>query len=304
MLTHLSLFSGIGGIDIAAEWAGFVTAGQCEFADYPVKILEKHWPNVPKWRDIQTLTGGDFYDRTGLCTVNIISGGFPCQPFSVAGKRAGKEDERYLWPEMLRVIRELKPRWVVGENVPGILRIAGDTVCTDLEREGYSVGIFDYEAAAVGAPHRRERIFFVANTESFGLQRKRRVWEQISDARREEDEFERLRNDLLNTTGEGLQYREFSAATETCGQRGNIGGRTPKHVTGEWRTVKSGVGGVAYGVSSQLDKVMIFPPEPDIPRVATGVKNRVDRLKCLGNAVVPMQIYPIFKAIAEIELSK
>lgn len=159
--THLSLFSGVGGLDLAAEWAGFETIGQCEWADYPTEVLEKRWPNIPRWRDIRTLTKEDFYARTGRRTVDIISGGFPCQPFSVAGKQKGKEDNRYLWPEMLRVIRELTPSWVIGENVAGILRIAADQVVTDLEREGYRVAVFNFEAAAVGAPHRRERIFFV-----------------------------------------------------------------------------------------------------------------------------------------------
>ena len=162
-MTHLSLFSGIGGLDLAAEWAGFQTVGQCEWADYPTKVLEKHWPDVPRWRDIRTLTKEDFHARTGLRTVDIISGGFPCQPFSVAGNQKGKADDRYLWPEMLRVIREIAPRWVVGENVPGIINIAADDICADLERAGYEVWIFDFEAAAVGAPHRRERVAFVAH---------------------------------------------------------------------------------------------------------------------------------------------
>lgn len=162
-LTHLSLFSGIGGLDIAAEWAGFETVGQCEWADYPTKVLEKHWPDVPRWRDIRTLTKESFHERTGLRTVDIISGGFPCQPFSVSGKRRGCEDDRYLWPEMLRVIEELRPRWVVGENVAGIVNMALDQVLSDLESLGYATGAFIIPACAVDAPHRRDRVAIVAH---------------------------------------------------------------------------------------------------------------------------------------------
>lgn len=117
-------------------------------ADYPTAVLEKHWPDVPRWRDIRQLTKESFYERTrGLRTVDVISGGFPCQPFSVAGKQRGKEDERFLWPEMLRVIRELRPHCVVGENVPGIIGIAARQVVEDLERESYNVLVFNFEAA-------------------------------------------------------------------------------------------------------------------------------------------------------------
>ena len=162
MKTHLSLFSGIGGLDLAAEWAGFTTVGQCEWADYPTKVLEKHWPDAPKWKDIKTLTGESFYERTGLHTVDVISGGFPCQPFSVAGKQRGKEDDRYLWPEMVRVIKELRPTWVIGENVAGIVKMALPDILSEMEACGYRTRTFLVPACAVGARHRRYRVAIVA----------------------------------------------------------------------------------------------------------------------------------------------
>ena len=279
---------------MAAEWAGFTTVGQCEWADYPTKVLEKHWPDVPRWRDIRTLTKESFYERTGLHTVDIISGGFPCQPFSVAGKQKGKGDDRYLWPEMLRVIREIRPTWVLGENVPGILRIAGKTVCEDLEREGYAVTVFNFEAAAVGAPHRRDRVFFVAHSTSLQCDtraKKQRILRTVQKNRREYDYSYRpseTRGEFVADTS--CKLREWDRrARDRRSESPNSG----------WWAVEPNVGGMANGISYWLDGY--WRVEPNIPRVATGVKNRVDRLKCLGNAVVPQQAYPIFRAITEIE---
>ena len=169
-LTHLSLFSGIGGLDLAAEWAGFKTVGQCEWADYPTKVLEQHWPDVPRWRDIRTLTKESFYERTGLKTTDVISGGFPCQPHSKAGKRKASNDERDLWPEMRRVIGEIGPKWVVAENVRGLLSSEDGRffrgILRDFSDMGYDVGWGCIRAVDVGAIHRRERMGIIAHSRS------------------------------------------------------------------------------------------------------------------------------------------
>lgn len=272
MLTHLSLFSGIGGLDLAAEWAGFTTVGQCEFANYPTKVLEKHWPDVPRWRDVRALTKESFYERTGLRTVDVLSGGFPCQPFSVAGKQKGKGDDRYLWTEMLQVIRELRPRCVVGENVPGIIKIAAGQVVKDLERAGYHVVVFNFEAAAVGAWHRRSRVFFVGIA------------------------------DVADTDGKGLQGREQHGAPDTTEDAGEQSPRVPVGECSEavYDAMRGGRAGFAR--REQLQEFAhgrCWAVEPDVGRVAHGIPARVDRLKCLGNAVVPQQAYPIFRALRE-----
>ena len=223
-LTHLSLFSGIGGLDLAAEWAGFRTVGQCEWADYPRAVLEKHWPGMPRWRDIRTLTGDDFYAQTGLRTVTVLSGGFPCQPFSTAGKRRGKEDDRYLWPEMLRVIQEIRPAWVVGENVAGLVSMALDTVLSDLESIGYTCQAFVIPACAVDAPHRRDRCAILGYAEHNGLS-PTAVPRIIATAGRDEQEGQ---NQTSQSAGTGVRGDgEAVADTDCTGQQGSKQHGTP-----------------------------------------------------------------------------
>lgn len=161
-MTHASLFSGIGGFDLAAEWAGWTNVFNCEIDPFCRRVLAYHFPNAIQYEDIKTT---DFRPLRGC--VDVLTGGFPCQPFSLAGKRKGTDDNRYLWPEMLRAIRELAPRWVVGENVFGIVNwsdgLVFEQVCADLENEGYEVQPYLIPACAVDAPHRRDRVWFVAH---------------------------------------------------------------------------------------------------------------------------------------------
>ena len=164
-MTHGSLFSGIGGVDLAAAWAGWENVFACEIDPFCQKVLKYHFPNSTLYENIRTT---DFTIWRGR--IDVLSGGFPCQPFSTAGKRKGTEDDRYLWPEMLRAIREISPRWVVGENVLGIVNWNGgmvfEQVCADMEAEGYEVQPYVLPACGVGAPHQRNRVWFVAkNTE-------------------------------------------------------------------------------------------------------------------------------------------
>lgn len=160
-MTHGSLFSGIGGFDLAAQWMGWENKFHCEWNDFGRKVLNYYWPNAKTYEDI---TKTDFKEWRGK--IDILTGGFPCQPYSVAGKREGKNDSRHLWPEMLRAVREIKPRWVVAENVRGLTSWNGglvfEEVQAELEAEGYTVQSFLLPAAGVNAPHKRERIWIVA----------------------------------------------------------------------------------------------------------------------------------------------
>ena len=164
-MRHGSLFSGIGGFDLASEWMGWENVFHCEWNEFGQKVLKYYWPKAITYNDI---TKTDFSIHRG--TIDILTGGFPCQPYSSAGKRLGKEDSRHLWPEMLRTIREIQPTWVVGENVRGLTNWNGglvfDEVQADLEAEGYEVTPFLLPACAVNAPHRRDRIWFVAYSAS------------------------------------------------------------------------------------------------------------------------------------------
>ncbi len=260
-LTHLSLFSGIGGLDLAAEAAGFTTVGQCEFAEYPRRVLEKHWPGVPRWADVRTFTGEGFYERTGLRTVDCISGGFPCQPHSTAGKRKASGDERDLWPEFRRIIREINPCWVVGENVRGLLSSEDGRFFRGILRDfadlGFDAGWGLISAASAGAVHRRERLVIVAHAD------------------REPMEILR-RHDGSEVSGQEILLPSI--------------GNAARPVFEQLRRLSSGL----YAGNDE-------PYKPLITRNDDGFPGTMDRNRALGNAVAPPQLYPVFQAIADIE---
>jgi len=267
----LDLFSGIGGFSLGLEAAGMETVAFCEKDSFCRKVLTQHWPNVPIHEDIRDLDGQIYRG-----TVDVVCGGFPCQPFSVAGLRQGKDDDRHLWPEMLRVIRECQPRWVIGENVSGFIRMALDDVCADLEREGYEVRTFVLPACAVDAHHRRDRVWIVAHSDELGLEEHghRESTPSVQAGQRPRS--------VAHPYDQGLQGREESRDTRGQGQTAHE--QSPR------------LGEFASGGD--------WPPEPDpLCRMAHGVPNRVDRIKALGNSVVPRLVEVIGKIVVSLDKS-
>lgn len=287
-LTHFSLFTGIGGIDLAAEAAGFTTVCQCEWAAYPNTVLKKHWPMTPRFQDISTVTKEAFIEKTGRESVTLLSGGFPCQPFSAIGPKRGFADPRYLWPEMCRVIRELRPHWVLGENVANFVHMGLDKTLTDLGKAGYAAWTFVVPACAVGAWHERKRTFIVGADVSHAPCGRHRDTSPGSPDRCFSD-----RNLPESKKKRALDAEPFR------------GGLLPGKGRGREPSDQPGVGGMADGIPAGVDGSTLWITEPvDIPRLTEDRKDRAKRMKALGNAVVPAQVYPILRYIADIELGR
>ena len=325
MLTHLSLFTGIGGIDLAAEMAGFKTVGQCEIEDFPTSVLERHFPNANRWRDVRDITEESLRERIGNQQITLITGGFPCQPFSVAGKQKGKNDNRHLWPEMLRVIKLVRPTWVVGENVDGFINMALTETKADLEAAGYQVWPVVLPACGVSAPHQRYRCFIVGYAKHDGLIKAEKQREFDENARA----FETGTQDNHKSKGTGGSRGEpdLDMADRDGVQRGGAEGagvaagvgEEPYELDSRYGALyeprftrkcfvgQPGLGGVPDGVPYWLDETR-WPAYPnqkqygwEPPRSVPSEPGRTNRIKALGNAVVPFQVYPILKTIADIE---
>jgi DNA (cytosine-5)-methyltransferase 1 len=319
-MTHGSLFSGIGGFDLAAQWMGWNNVFHVERDPFCRQILKHHFPKSQSFDDVKAFNATAFRGR-----VSIISGGFPCQPFSAAGKRAGTSDDRYLWPEMFRIIREARPTYVVAENVRGLISwsegMVLDTVCADLEGEGYEVFPVVLPAASVNAPHRRDRIWIVAHRNNgLGEQSKQEIQPRRNAANAGGADATNATSQLFerHESAEGGNARQQAVQQEdgktdtkqpgTMGKGGNATNangerlqrrmykdrpKTPKRYTGpcnaqqtawqDFPTVAPVCGG-DDGLPKRLDGIT-FP------------KWRRESIKAYGNAIVPQVAYQIFKAL-------
>lgn len=359
-MKHLSLCTGIGGLDLAAEWAGFETVAQCEIDEYASSVLAKNFRGVPNLHDIRTVTN-ERLTEFGIDRreITVISAGFPCQPYSLAGKGRGDRDERDLWGEVARVVGEIRPKWFVGENTPGLFARSNQRyfrrVLDDLAALGYSVGWGIWGACDVGAPHKRDRVFIMAHADGERRDIFRTENRELSATLGKSETKASLRTggscrkprggadfsgNLLYTDGVGRGANEASEqractaldqkgrGNKPCGTDSASRGVSYSNSTGQqehriqrFSSVQSaqvyshisyanGIGELQpQGEQQESGKRACdgrilwqwWETEPDVGRVADGVPARVDRLRCLGNAVVPQQAYPIFRAIADYE---
>lgn len=266
-LRLLDLFSGIGGFSLGLErTGGFETVAFCEYAEFPRKVLAKHWPNVPIYPDVRELTA-ERLNADGLGRIDIICGGYPCQPFSYAGKREGAEDDRHLWPEMRRLVETLRPAWVIGENVAGHITMGLDDVLSDLGTLGYACQPFVIPAAALGASHRRDRVWLVA----YGPLMQRNVCTDYAA------ELMGGKQDWAGQSGDG-DWSEDVADSDSLDAQGFVA---------QFANEEGRPGQVFRPSGSRSDGSGWWSSEPAVGRMAHGVPQRVDRLKALGNAVVP-----------------
>lgn len=275
MMTHGSLFSGIGGFDLAAEWMGWNNVFHCEYADFPRKVLNYYWPNADSHVNICDTNFTKYAN-----TIDVISGGFPCQPFSSSGTRKGTNDERYLWPEMLRAICEIKPKYIIAENVFGITNIDGglvfEQICIDLENQGYQVQSFIIPANAKNAPHRRDRLWIIAHTTSNQYRKQQKQDQKWQDLQfRNNDEIWNVTD--TNSIG---RYKNNRDGKPT------IINKNHANYTWEQFPITSPICSRNDGLSNKLHGI-------------TFSKWRKQSLMAYGNAIVPQIAYTLFSIIQD-----
>jgi DNA (cytosine-5)-methyltransferase 1 len=291
-LKHIGLFEGIGGFSLAAKWMGWDTIAWCEIEPFCQKVLNYHFPSAKQHNDIKTT---DFAIYRGKC--DLLTGGFPCQPYSISGKRKGKEDNRHLWPEMHRAIREIQPRWVVAENVYGLINwnrgMVFNEVQTDLEASGYEVWPYVLPACAVGAPHRRDRVWFISRL--------------ISDSNNNGFRFAKEFEKRLENNGNRISLNDFNSFYDTGDASDTQRIRSSRQ---EYRQTKSG----QFTEKNTGIEWQNFPTQSPVCSRDDGLSDRLDgitfpkwrneSIKAYGNAIVPQVAYEIFKAINLFEKRK
>jgi DNA (cytosine-5)-methyltransferase 1 len=294
-MRHLDLFSGIGGFSLAAQWVWgdeYENVGFCDNNKFCQAVLKKNFPNAIIYDDIRTLKGSE------IKNLDLLTGGFPCQPFSFAGKRRGESDDRYLWPQMLRVIQETRPRWIVGENVAGIVNLALDQVLADLENEKYEIQAFIIPAVAVGAPHRRDRVWIVGHddTDASGQRDDGRGIHQDSElpGRGVLSQVEAQRGAARSEIGADIaSITRNPTHAQSAGQSGWLYGSGKIKFWGDdpgvsWLTAAAALCGMDDGFSAGLDGFEF-----------TAKQHRIERIKALGNAIVPQVATELMREIRE-----
>lgn len=290
-LTHLDLFSGIGGFALAAQWANFTTIGFSEIDPFCCKVLAKRWPRILNYGDIRNIGRIEGLD--------LITGGFPCQPFSCAGKKKGRNDDRHLWPEFHKLIRINKPRFVVAENVTGNINMELDNIFDDLENEGYEAGAFIIPASTVGAPHKRNRVWIVAYADRLGrydrFDHSARVQLEM-DWQRDIAAFQTVGFGFIPESWATFDFKKWIGFTPDPASQRQQGTRQPRQYL---RTESTSEEKTSHAFDDLVHTVNGWEKnKPPFPGVDDGLPDGLDRNKSLGNAIVPQVIFPILRFLA------
>ena len=285
--THIDLFSGIGGFALACRWAGIETIAFCEIEKYAQRVLRKNFPGIRIFEDVRQFPATEFREPF------LLTGGYPCQPFSQAGKRRGAEDDRHLWPSMFGIIRTSRPNWILAENVAGHVTLGLDEVLADLESEDYAVQPIIVPACAVDAPHRRDRVWILGNAKRDSGNASREIAFTDSDGRLRELAIKKIQTRRNAFANGGNAFADSNIK--------RLEGQTSKRIQKAERREDKFCD--EFSSRDCRGGARFWSAEPNVGRVAHGIPRRVDRLRGLGNAIVPQVAYEIIKAMIEADES-